>query len=66
MIIKKRFISSSRKDHICDDCRKIIPKGTSYCYLYGAPDIGDKPYAIKICEQCQKRNASIQNGLSRT
>lgn len=51
LIIKSK-VYSARKHYMCDDCGKMIGKSEKYRYFYGAPDKGDKPYALRICKGC--------------
>ena len=33
MTLTKRYVKKSRKDFYCDDCNKLIPKGSSYTFM---------------------------------
>jgi hypothetical protein len=50
--INKRYVKKSRKDFYCDDCHKLIEKGSSYLYLYGMAEINEKPYSLRFCLAC--------------
>lgn len=52
--LNKRYVKKSRKDFYCDDCNKLIPKGSSYLYLYGMVEHGDKPFPLHFCLSCDE------------
>ena len=64
MLLKRRDVKKSRKQYECDWCYSFIPVGTPYTYLYGAAEIGEKPYALRYCPYCQaeqdKMNADVK------
>lgn len=51
LIIQSK-VRSARKTYDCDDCGKPILNKEKHRYFYGAPDKGDKPYALRICKNC--------------
>lgn len=52
-VINRVDVKKSRKKYYCDDCDLPIKKGSSYTYLYGMPEAGEQPYALRICTPCQ-------------
>jgi hypothetical protein len=60
--LNKRYVKKSRKDFYCDDCDKLIPKGSSYLYLYGMAEINDKSFSLHFCLPCDNEfNETIKN-----
>ena len=54
MTLTKRYVKKWRKDFYCDDCNKLIPKGSSYLYLYGMAEANEKPYSLRFCLPCDE------------
>ena len=51
-LVIKSQVYSARKKYACDDCGKAISIREKYRYFYGAPEKGNKPYALRICKEC--------------
>jgi hypothetical protein len=53
----KEVIQIARRDYSCDDCKKPILKRSKYHYLFGSAFKGEKPYSIRICQNCKPIDA---------
>lgn len=52
MILSARLIKEPRTRRCCDDCGK--PIYTNMIRLYGAPEVGDRPYHLYAHIECIK------------
>lgn len=49
-ILQQRSVKACRKDHVCSQCQKPIPKGTGYEYVVG---LFEGVFAVsKLCKEC--------------
>ena len=62
--LTKRYVKKSRKKFYCDDCDKLIPKGSSYLYLYGMVEVNEKPYSLRFCLACDNEFKDLQEEKS--
>lgn len=62
--LTKRYVKKSRKKFYCDDCDKLIPKGSSYLYLYGMVEANEKPYSLRFCLACDNEFKDLQEEKS--
>lgn len=51
MIISAKLVKS-RKQHNCAQCERLIPVGEKKLRLYGAAELGDRPYVIYLHPDC--------------
>lgn len=52
MILSARYTKKPRTIRYCDDCGK--PIYTNMIRLYGAPEVGDRPYHLYAHAECIK------------